>query len=442
MSRRPLPLCYYRARSPPLFSPSIPLQSLGALLYGTPLFLPSGLGKIIINTFLSSSIFVANIRIHTRGLFDFRTDCKPRASKSFSLHWDWTVCQRTIWLISVESLQEERVRGGYNTVQALYLNGGLDEDEMDGWCGQWEAAHNISLAPEMRVLIQATTGSVPSLLSSVLRAVKADGRFRREHLDSSQSSDIQTLLTKHVQSLVKDFPERPSDVGKVLVAALNNNKLMVDPQFTDRRFVYQDKDLRWRYTSLLAFEAIFQCTITLENWTRYFEAKEWVDCLPLVGRNPSMLGYAIEYAVTNILGARGLKLSNGLHIPPLQLHLLPPGGKPQPIVDPGIYVPLEFNHRYIDCVAVWFDHSGANIVPIQISNVSDITVHSDLGGKVFLQRRSQALAQCSQTGGSPDCVELRLDYQLYADSQGAGTPSKTWGCPKAPCLYCRPHSRQ
>jgi hypothetical protein len=169
---------------------------------------------------------------------------------------------------------------------------------------------------------------------------------------------------------------------KLLLAAMNNNSSDIIPSFTDRRFIFKNEDGRWRCTSIFAYEAIYRFAITIQDGIRFFEAKHWRDCIPVVGHNPSMLGYAIEYALTNEL-RHGLALPGRLRIPQLPLFALPSGGRPRTIKESGLYVPMEFNHRYIDCVAVWFDGNNAHIVPIQITNVKKKSDHSNSEEKFF-----------------------------------------------------------
>lgn len=172
---------------------------------------------------------------------------------------------------------------------------------------------------------------------------------------------------------------------RLLVAAMNNNRSNIIASFTDRRFIFKDEEGRWRCTSIFVYEAIYRFAITVQDDIRYFEAGLWRDCIPVVGHNPSMLGYAIEYALTNELrhGLTLSVLSAQLRIPQLPLFALPSGGRPPRIRESGLYVPMEFNHRYIDCVAVWFDGNNAHVVLIQISNVVRKSDHSNSEEKFF-----------------------------------------------------------
>lgn len=170
---------------------------------------------------------------------------------------------------------------------------------------------------------------------------------------------------------------------------MSKSFLDVTPRWTaDRRFMFQDEEGRWTFSSLYAYEAAYKLSITLGNTIRYFDVKRWVDCIPLLAHNPSMLGYAIEYAVINELSRHGLTLQTGLKIPQsLPLIALLPGGKPEKKSQAGIYVPLEFNHRYVDCIAVWFEELDSSkkthIVPVQISNIDHITKHANSEEQFF-----------------------------------------------------------
>ncbi|KAJ7704306.1 hypothetical protein B0H17DRAFT_1039220 [Mycena rosella] len=272
---------------------------------------------------------------------------------------------------------EDRVAGGYE--KALYLNGGLGKEDLPGWLSQYETEAKTQLQDGQRELIKATTGNVPSLLSAEFRAINNTRSFDAKHL--RVAIDIHSPLSDWLQELMKEWPEKTQDLKKLLVAVLGNDHLELASRFTDQRFIFRDEDDRWSSTSLLAYEAIFQLVIELQDCFQYFVAQKWAECIPLVAHNPSMLGYAIECAITNEL-SHGFKLEHSnLSIPQLPLFVLPPGGKPRTIVEAGIYVPVEFNPMYIDCVIVWLEEktdshpATVHIAPVQISNVENVSDH-------------------------------------------------------------------
>ncbi|KAJ7228316.1 hypothetical protein GGX14DRAFT_384808 [Mycena pura] len=257
---------------------------------------------------------------------------------------------------------------------ALYLNGGLEENEVGGWYHQYEVESKVVISKDEQALIQTTTGNVPLLLSELFRAVKAKGRFNRDLLNVSL--DLYAEISKHLQEPMK---ESPNETSKLLLAVLNNSPLDVPRRLPDRRYMYRGKDRRWRYTCLFVFEATYHLALQLQDCFREFQVKSWLQCLPLLARNPSMLEYALKYAITAEL-RHGVTLSHfksKLTIPPLPLFPLPAGGAPTNVTKSGLYVPLEFNHRHVDCIAVWFEPTAVHIVPIQISNVTKRSGHSD-----------------------------------------------------------------
>ncbi|KAF9060645.1 hypothetical protein BDP27DRAFT_1339297 [Rhodocollybia butyracea] len=274
--------------------------------------------------------------------------------------------------------ENEQRLGGYSGRKPLYLNGGLSEDDLEGWWSQFQADAGILISDKDRELIETTTGNVPLLLTSVFSAIKAAGSFQKEDLRIDLK--IYEDMDAHVEILMKKSPAQASNIRSVLQATLNNTHLDVIPYLcADRRYVYQDNVGRWRCANLYVYEAVYRLSITVGDSMRFFRVQEWLNCIPLLAHNPSMLGYAVEYAVTNELGRQGLDIpSLQLTFPKsLPLHPLPSGGIPETIHESGLYVPMKFNHRYIDCVAIWFKSSMIYIYPIQISNVAKISQHSD-----------------------------------------------------------------
>jgi hypothetical protein len=112
----------------------------------------------------------------------------------------------------------------------------------------------------------------------------------------------------------------------------------------------------------------------------------WADSFARLAYNPSMLGCAVECAVTNALSIHGLHFPKSSGVSPSQVIKIPatlpltmllPGGKPPTVINAALYVPIEFNNRCVDCIAVWFESTFVNIFAVQISNVDDSSEHSD-----------------------------------------------------------------
>ncbi|KAF9060647.1 hypothetical protein BDP27DRAFT_1370344 [Rhodocollybia butyracea] len=258
--------------------------------------------------------------------------------------------------------ENEASIASYHARKPLYLNGGLDEltvrinqEDLAGWWSQLQTEAAITLSGEDRELIETTTGNVPLLLTAIFKSIKAAGSFRKEDLriDLGIYEEMETYFW---DKLAKESARQASNIRRLLQVAMANTHLDVIP------YLCADRDA-----------------------VRYFEVRGWLYCTLFLVHNPSMLGYAVEYAITNELGRHGLHLPNSqLTIPKsLPLRALPRGGNPEQILDSGIYVPLEFNHRFIDCVAVWFKSQKVYIYSIQISVVAKTSEHSDSEAKFF-----------------------------------------------------------
>ncbi|KAJ7044934.1 hypothetical protein C8F04DRAFT_1249380 [Mycena alexandri] len=272
---------------------------------------------------------------------------------------------------------EDKIAAGKEGHKVLYLNGGIEENDLKGWLHQHEQEIGFTLTESDSKRLQATTGNVPALLSKVFQAMKKDlgcKGLREHHLDLGL--DLRRIMSLHIEKVLERHPAKQKELRLLLLAALHHDMIDVSPYLIDNRYLYCDKQERWRTTSLFAYLAVLRCLLDLGNWVRYFEASKWLGCMSIVRDNPSMLGYAVEYGVTAAL-RDGLNTSN-LKIPgDLPVFSLPKGGQPGQNIIPGIYVPVEFNHRFIDCVAVWHNNKTVCIAPMQITIVDATSKHSD-----------------------------------------------------------------
>ncbi|THV04372.1 hypothetical protein K435DRAFT_202588 [Dendrothele bispora CBS 962.96] len=291
----------------------------------------------------------------------------------------------------------------------FFLNGGLGEDEVDGWWAQLIAETGVQITRDDRVLISETTGNVPYFLEVLFQTVKKEGHFQKSQL-GMQTPDIHSLLSGFMQKIFLDpsLQSSQSIAKKLCAAALSSGRADGSLSLIDRRFLMKDINDRWGCINLYALEALQRYSHELEDFNRYMDVCQWVTSIPRISGNTVMLGFGLEYFVTQELGRIGLELSTEqkkLKIPAgLPLISLPRGGRPESIIQSGIYIPWEYNHRCVDCVVVHFDEKAKKIwvVPIQISLVKRKELHSDsrtlffeadweLWHQAILQRRNWGL---------------------------------------------------
>ncbi|KAJ7724195.1 hypothetical protein B0H16DRAFT_1736795 [Mycena metata] len=263
---------------------------------------------------------------------------------------------------------EEYIAEGKQGYKAVYLNGGLEEDEYRGWLHQHEADIGFAFTSSESHFLVARTGNVPALLSRVFQAMKHDvGCIGLEEKHLKFGLGLDKIISAHVRKILKENPECGDDLRLLLLALLHNDTVDVSPVLVHQNYMYQDKDHRWRTTNSLTFAAVLSSLLVLGNWVRFFDVRKWVGCMSVIRSNPSMVGYAVEYGVTAALGS-GVETKD-LSIPAdLPIFAVPKGGRPPESIGPGIYVPVDFNHRYIDCVVVWLKGKSISIAPMQITS--------------------------------------------------------------------------
>ncbi|KAJ7034693.1 hypothetical protein C8F04DRAFT_1100658 [Mycena alexandri] len=230
-----------------------------------------------------------------------------------------------------------------------------------------------------------------------------------------------------------------SRVRKILMAAMGNSSEGFNSlELADRRYIYLDAQKRWRYSGEIVFRAIFKLAVELEDCMQYFHVQHWLNCIPLVRNNPAMLDYAIEYALTAEL-RNGLRVGSKDFFPAIPLRSLPAGGRPSKLAESGIYVPMEFNHRYIDCVAVFLDprNSTSEITIFQISNVQRSSDHSDSEAKFFEDSGDYLLWQEAM----PDDFKLTWNFVWLINTPAGVPPPAPYHKKKGPKITDGPPAR-
>ncbi|KAJ7225994.1 hypothetical protein GGX14DRAFT_642292 [Mycena pura] len=260
---------------------------------------------------------------------------------------------------------EEKAPDGWGSV--LYLNNGLEQDEVDAWLWRYEIDLGTTLRKEQRDLLHATTRNLPSLLSEVLRAAKAKGDF-----DQGLRS-LRPNVTLQMQKHMRQVQASPNELRKLLLAVLSNGAFSALPSLPDRRYMYEDENGRWQYTSLFAYEAAYRIALELYK-IPFASSTRYSGC-----------------RVSHSLPTTHRCWDTLLSMPSRRLQNLYPSAppfssttwrSPNNVHAGGLYA-LEFNHRYVDCVAVWFEGTVVHVVPIQISNVCRTADHADSRDKFF-----------------------------------------------------------
>ncbi|KAJ6503230.1 hypothetical protein C8R47DRAFT_193575 [Mycena vitilis] len=287
---------------------------------------------------------------------------------------------------SQRSLVETTIATGRDGHKVLYLNGGLNDDEYTGWMFQQEGGIASFVSDSASKIIQQTTGAVPALLTKVFRIIKAhdsfDGLLTDDHLELGL--DIHRVLSNHVQGILDSKPQKASELRRLLMAVLHHDCLEVPSYLVDQRYLYRDEQGHWTTTSHFVYLAVLRCLLDLGDWVRHFDISKWIGCMDIVGGNRSMLGYVVEYGVTAEL-RKGFE-TVGVQMPPdLPIISLAKGGGPPQNPKPAIYIPVEFNHRFVDCIAIWQKRQTVHIAPFQITIAKTTAAHSPSPENFFSQ---------------------------------------------------------
>ncbi|KAJ7161067.1 hypothetical protein C8R46DRAFT_359182 [Mycena filopes] len=154
---------------------------------------------------------------------------------------------------------EQEVAGGRCWYKAVYINGGLDQDELAGWLSDFKRETSISLRSEDIGRLTATTGNAPSLVCKVFKAMKDDAGFEAKQLEIP-GIDYDRLLITYYERVIADYPSQRPEVGRLLRATLNNSYFARSEYakwLVDRRFIYRDEG-SWRFQSLFAHQAVLR----------------------------------------------------------------------------------------------------------------------------------------------------------------------------------------
>ncbi|THV04853.1 hypothetical protein K435DRAFT_145869 [Dendrothele bispora CBS 962.96] len=210
--------------------------------------------------------------------------------------------------------------------------------------------------------------------------MKARGSFHDDDL-LDPGINAYEMMKPTISKILNSAPllgDDPSHAKRILSAALTRQEYGAAPWLTDRRFLFQDSDSRWRCPSECALMALRRLTIEIADFYKYMLVRQWRDVFPQLVPNRSMLGFAVEYAVTIELSRLGVVFpraqNRALRMPEnLPLHPLLNVG-PVRDLQQGLWVPVQYNYPFINCVAVWHDPTVTHICAIQITIAND---HSD-----------------------------------------------------------------
>ncbi|KIK59066.1 hypothetical protein GYMLUDRAFT_245507 [Collybiopsis luxurians FD-317 M1] len=284
----------------------------------------------------------------------------------------------------------ERCRN-YNsdTAKSLSLRGGLQDNEVDGWWAQYQAeASPVVIDDDAKDIILTSTGAVPSLLEELFSRVKQTGRFDIDYLQPS--ADICDLLTQQIEALRMKYPHQIETIQKIIAAALSNAPYFVlGKSYTDKRFIYENDKGCWTCPGLTILKAVRTCSLTLHNFSRYFEINVSLRTIPRIAKNRVMLGFVVEYAISNALAQTGLNIGIGnkrLQIPSnLSMSPVLQTSALGFIQTSQMFVPAKSNHRYVDFVIVSFEKSKKQIqiLPVRITIIKNKNQHSDSCSQFF-----------------------------------------------------------
>ncbi|KAK7455157.1 hypothetical protein VKT23_011028 [Stygiomarasmius scandens] len=263
--------------------------------------------------------------------------------------------------------------------KVLHLNS-LSEDEFHGWLCQYEAETSIKFSTEDQELIFASTGGNPCLLQHWYFRTKENGRFSPEDLRCP--SNVLGMMDYHLRH-PSYFPDaQEENMGKAILAAALSNDIQPEcgrsSKIIDRRFIFRDGH-RWTCSGLYVLHALWEKSLYTPDFLQHTNVHVWRKTLPKYASNRYLLGFGVKYSLTNAISKFGVHFRISRHLtfkfPPRALKTIRNCREPD-AYSSGLYVPVDFDKRYVDLVAVWLNKytKSVYICPIHISLAKKVDV--------------------------------------------------------------------